>query len=114
MRVHWIQHAPFEGLGHLRPLLAGRASQISATRSWESAVFPDPHEVDLLVVMGGPMSVHDLEDHPWLAAEKEFLTEALRTQARILGICLGAQLLAEAVGAEIRPAEQAEIGWFGI
>jgi GMP synthase-like glutamine amidotransferase len=114
LRVHWIQHVPFEGLGQLRPLLASRASSISATRAWEDAAFPDPHEIDLLVVMGGPMSVHDAADLPWLVAEKRFIGEVLRTRTHVLGICFGAQLVAEALGARVTDMPQKEIGWFSI
>lgn len=114
MRVHWIQHVAFEGLGRLRPLLASRSSSISATRAWEDANFPDPHELDLLVVMGGPLSVHDTQEHHWLVAEKQFLADTLRTRTRVLGICLGAQLLAEALGATVTANSSKEIGWFPI
>lgn len=114
MRSHWIQHVPFESLGYLRPLLAAHSHHISATRAWEAADYPDPRDLDLLVVMGGPMSVYDEDAHPWLPAEKEFLREALGTRCRILGICLGAQLLAEALGARIHPADRPEIGWFPV
>jgi GMP synthase-like glutamine amidotransferase len=94
--------------------LAARAATISATRVWEEARFPDASELDLVVLMGGPMSIHDTEAHGWLEAEKEFVGELLRSRARVLGICLGAQLLAEALGAAVEPAAEPEIGWFGI
>ena len=72
---------------------------------------PDHDAVDGVLAMGGPMNVDDLENHPALAAEREWLAEAVRRGMPVLGICLGAQLLARALGAEVRPGERAEIGF---
>lgn len=68
----------------------------------------------MLFVMGGPMSVHDEAACPWLAPEKAFLRQAVERSVRILGICLGAQMLAEALGGEVRRNPGPEIGWFPV
>jgi GMP synthase-like glutamine amidotransferase len=68
----------------------------------------------LIVVMGGPMGVRDDEAHPWLAEEKAFLKEAVRSGAPVLGICLGAQLVSQALGAEVTRNPYKEIGYFPI
>ena len=72
---------------------------------------PDHDEVAGAVFMGGPMAAGDVERHPALAAEREWLAEAVRRQIPVLGICLGAQLLALALGAEVRPGERKELGF---
>jgi GMP synthase (glutamine-hydrolysing) len=72
---------------------------------------PAHDEIDGVVAMGGPMNVDDLEHYPGLATEREWLAEAVRRQIPVLGVCLGAQLLARALGAEVRPGESAEIGF---
>jgi GMP synthase (glutamine-hydrolysing) len=77
----------------------------------EGVPLPDHDEVDGVVAMGGPMNVDDVASYPALADEREWLAEAARREMPILGICLGAQLLARALGAEVRPGERPEIGF---
>jgi GMP synthase-like glutamine amidotransferase len=114
MRVHCLQHVPFEGLGSLGPWLEARGATLTATRFFEDPRLPAPDAVDWVIALGGPMSVNDEERLPWLAAEKTFLREALACNRRILGICLGAQLLASACGAKVGRNREREIGWFPI
>lgn len=114
MRAHYLQHVPFEGLGTIAPWLAERGFTITRTRFFESAQLPNPDEVDFLVIMGGPMSANDDDQWPWLAAEKKFIREYLRRNKRALGICLGAQLIADALGAAVRKNPVKEIGWFPV
>ncbi|HEX4871792.1 MAG TPA: type 1 glutamine amidotransferase [Nevskiaceae bacterium] len=115
MRVHWLQHAEFEGLGGLAPWLAAREIEPRCTRLQRGEALPeDPAAIDLLVVMGGPMNVDDEARHPWLRAEKRFIEAALAAGVQVLGICLGAQLLARVLGAAVRPNPVPEIGWFEV
>jgi GMP synthase (glutamine-hydrolysing) len=72
---------------------------------------PSHADVSGVVVMGGPMNVDDVDRYPALAAEREWLAEAVRIEMPLLGICLGAQLLARALGAEVRAGEGPEIGF---
>jgi GMP synthase-like glutamine amidotransferase len=72
MNVHYLQHVPFEGLGCIEYWLEAAGYGISKTQFFDSASLPEPDEVDLLVVMGGPMSVNDENEFPWLAQEKTF------------------------------------------
>ena len=69
---------------------------------------------DLLVIMGGAMSIHEHRNHPWLPIEKRFLAEAIRARKPILGICLGAQLLADVLGGKVFQNPVKEIGWFPV
>lgn len=87
---------------------------MSYSRFYESNDLPALSEIDIVIIMGGPMSVHDESEFPWLVEEKRFLREAISAGIPILGICLGAQLLASALGAKIYKNSQKEIGWFDI
>lgn len=114
MRAHTLQHVPFEGLGSIAPWLAAAGYDVTSTRFYQSAELPDVNEIDLLVVMGGPMSVNDEDQYPWLAAEKRFIRAAVQAGKPVLGVCLGAQLLASAAGARVFANLQKEIGWFPV
>lgn len=114
MKLHYLQHVPFEGLGSIASWAKTRRAQISRTRLFADEALPPAEEIDLLVVMGGPMGVYDECDHPWLVREKEFLKQAMDTDTHVLGICLGAQLIADVLGAKVYPNNHKEIGWFPI
>lgn len=114
MRAHYFQHVPFEGLGSIEPWLKKSGFEITSTRFYESAKLPDLKTIDLLIVMGGPMSVNDEDQLPWLVAEKQFIWDAIAKSKPVLGICLGAQLIANALGAGVYPNKAKEIGWFPI
>lgn len=73
MRAHYLQHVPFEGLGSIEPWLLNSGYEITLTQLHHSEKLPNIGEVDLLVVIGGPMSVHDKQEYPWLAKEKEYI-----------------------------------------
>lgn len=111
MKVHVLQHVPFEGLGSIGPWLAARGAEISHTRFFDSPGLPSLNGVDLVVAMGGPMSVNDEAELPWLKSEKRFVAEAIQAGKAVLGICLGAQLIANALGARVYPGSHKEIGW---
>jgi GMP synthase-like glutamine amidotransferase len=114
MRAHLFQHVPFEGLGSIDPWLRSVRAEITSTKLFERPVFPEIGEVDLLVVMGGPMSVNDEADLTWLVPEKRFIRQAIEADKAVLGVCLGAQLIAGAMGARVYPNREREIGWFSI
>jgi GMP synthase-like glutamine amidotransferase len=112
MKIHWIQHVPFEGLGCIEPWLKEQKYKVTCTRLWAGDIFPDIGKVDGLIVMGGPMGVYDEAIHPWLAAEKAFIKEIIAQDKPVLGICLGAQLIAEVLGSRVWKNDQKEIGFF--
>lgn len=114
MRAHYLQHVSFEGLGSIESWLINAGYEISNTPLYSSAVFPDIESIDFLVVMGGPMSVNDEAEYPWLAQEKDFIKQAIDLGIPVLGICLGAQLIADTMGGKVFPNTVKEIGWFPI
>lgn len=114
MNVHILQHVPFEGIGSIEPWLRTRGANITSTRFFEPWKLPDVSGVDLIIAMGGPMSVNDEAELPWLVHEKQFIRTAIQQGIPVLGICLGAQLIASALGARVYAGQQREIGWFDI
>lgn len=111
MKLHWLQHVPFEGPGTIEAWARQRGARIQCTRWHAGETAPDPADIDLLVIMGGPMGIYDEAEYPWLAQEKAFIRRAIDAGTRILGICLGAQLLADVLGARVYPGPHKEIGW---
>lgn len=87
---------------------------MTTTRFFESTSLPKQSEFDLLVALGGPMSVNDEAQLPWLIDEKRFVRESVESGKPVLGICLGAQLIASSLGARVYPGAQKEIGWFPV
>jgi GMP synthase-like glutamine amidotransferase len=114
MNIHYIQHVPFEGLGILEDWVYQPAHQVTKTKVFEDNRFPFVDLFDVLIVLGGPMSVHDTAEHPWLEAEKNLIKKAIEKNKKVFGICLGAQLIAEVLGAQVKKNEFREIGWFPI
>jgi len=115
MRVQVLQHVPFEDVGSMADWFQARGCALHYTRFFEAdAVLPPVQDCDLIVAMGGPMSVNDEAELPWLVAEKAFLRHAMEAGIPVLGVCLGAQLIASALGARVHPNPVAEIGWFPV
>lgn len=114
MRIHYIQHVPFEEIGYVQEWMTENNIQVSATKIWESATFPSLEDFDGLVVMGGPMGVYDEDLYEWLAAEKTFIRYAIGAGKKVLGICLGSQLIASVLGANVYSNNNKEIGWFDV
>ncbi|MCB1615837.1 MAG: type 1 glutamine amidotransferase [Pseudomonadales bacterium] len=111
MRIHYIQHVPFESLGCMRDYLLSQGHTLSSSRMYEHCILPKPEDFDFLIIMGGPMGVYDQQEHPWLADEISFIRICIELNKIVLGICLGAQLIASALGADVRKNRFREIGW---
>jgi GMP synthase-like glutamine amidotransferase len=113
--VHVIafRHVPFEGAGRIEPVLASHGiSLVYADLYQPDAPVPDISHAAGLIVLGGPMSAND--DLPWLRAEERLIQQAIQRGQPVLGICLGSQLIAKALGAQVHPNQEKEIGWFKI
>jgi GMP synthase-like glutamine amidotransferase len=114
MRLHVFQHVPFEGPANIARWAGRRGFPVVTTRLYAGQEPPPLDEFDLLAVMGGPMGVHDEPRHPWLKTEKRFLERALGAGKRVVGVCLGSQLLAEVLGGRVYRHAHAEIGWHAV
>lgn len=114
MTIHWLQHVDFEGLGCIESWLEENGHSVFCTRLWAGDEFPDIGQIDGLIVMGGPMGIHDDEQYPWLRAEKAFIKDVIAQNKPVLGICLGAQLIADVLGSNVWKNEHKEIGFFPI
>lgn len=114
MRLHFLQHVHFEGLGSIETWAQKSCPQVSCTRLFENETLPGLDDFDWLIVMGGPMNIYEDKLYPWLTKEKYFISKAIGNGKHVLGICLGAQLIADALGAKVHANEHKEIGWFPI
>lgn len=114
MNVQVFMHVPYEGLGHIEDWILSKGYQLHITE-WHKGDHPyDLAKTDMLIVLGGPMGVNDVEFYPWLLEEKAYIHSAIERGLPTVGICLGAQLIAQLLGAQVAPNEHAEIGWHPI
>lgn len=115
MHIHYFQHLPFEGLGFIKDWALSRKHSLSVTRFYEpNPVYPDMADIDWLIVMGGTMAVYEADQHDWMPHEKQFIRQAIEAGKVVIGVCLGAQFLAEALGGRVYPGKAREIGWFPV
>lgn len=114
MKIHCIQHVPFEGPANVESWAKSKGHTFTKTVLYYDEDFPKIEEFDLLVVLGGPMSIHEEKDYPFLVREKKFIKEAIDAKKSVMGICLGAQLIASVLGAKVTGNEHKEIGWYPV
>lgn len=113
MRVLCVQNVWFEGPGAIADWAAARGHEFEIAHPFDAGA-PHPGEFDFLVVMGGPMNIYQEQEHPFLAEEKRLISSAIESGKRVLGVCLGAQLVADALGGPVTRGEQPEIGWYPV
>ncbi|RMD81839.1 MAG: amidotransferase [Lentisphaerae bacterium] len=114
MRVFCLQHVPFEGPGTIRDIFLEAGFEFNLCPLYQGQDLPHWRDVEFLVVMGGPMSVHDEHRYPWLKLEKRLIGDCLSQNIPVLGICLGAQLIADVCGAKVEAMGFREIGWYPV
>jgi len=114
MKIHFLQHAHFEDPGYLVDWAENNGHSHSSTYLFNNESLPGNEDFDLLVIMGGPMNIYEEEKYPWLVAEKELIKKAIHSGKKVLGICLGSQLIADALGVKVYPNKHKEIGWFPV
>jgi GMP synthase (glutamine-hydrolysing) len=110
-KIHVLQHVPFEGLGSIAHWIAHKGFHLTITRLYQNDPLPDLRAFDWLIVLGGPMSVNDEAHYPWLVTEKRMIEATIRAEKTVLGICLGAQLIACVLGKPVVRNPEREIGW---
>jgi GMP synthase-like glutamine amidotransferase len=113
MRLHVIQHVTFEAAGAIADWADERGHAVTSGLALTEE-FPAVSDIDFLILMGGPMAADDEAGNPWLVAEKRFAAEAIAGGKLVLGVCLGAQILAEVLGGVVRRNEHREIGWHAV
>lgn len=115
IRIHVFQHVPFEGPAALSQWFEARRCAVGYTQFYEPGfALPALADFDRLVVMGGPMSTNDEAEHPWLKTEKALIRTAIEQGKTVVGICLGSQLIASALGEKVYKNQHTEIGWFPV
>jgi len=111
VRLHYIQHEAIVCPGTTLEWARERGYSVGATRIHEHQPFPALAEFDLLVIPGGTMSVYEEKRFPWLKSEKDFVARSIESGKAVVGLCFGAQLLADVLGGQVAPNSHKEIGW---
>ncbi len=119
MRIHYFQHVAFEGPAGIGQWANQKGYALSATRFFEKPdlpdiQYPDMQTIDWLIIMGGPMNIYEHDKYPWLKSEKKYIRAAIDAGKTVIGICLGAQLIADVLGARVYSGAHKEIGWFPV
>lgn len=114
MIIHVLQHVSFEDEASIGTWAKDKGHHVTRTLLFNKEKLPDSKDYDLLLVMGGPMSVHDEKEFPFLVPEKAFIRNAILEGKKVLGICLGAQLIAHVLGGAVTKNPEKEIGWFSV
>jgi GMP synthase-like glutamine amidotransferase len=114
MNIHYLQHDAAEGPGSIGLWTRANGHTISGTLLCDDEPLPRLEEIDWLVIMGGPMNVYQTAQYPWLAREKKFIEAAIGANKKLVGVCLGAQLIADVLGAPVRRNEYSEMGWYPV
>jgi len=114
MRIHYLQHVPFENPGSILTWAHANDFEVTKTLMFQDDDLPDHDDYDWLVIMGGPMNIYDHENYHWLVKEKLFIRAAIDSGKLVIGLCLGGQLIADIIGGEVTRNNQLEIGWFPI
>ena len=114
MRIHLFQHVEYNDRAFIPEWMAGQGHELVRVMVPQVSRLPDADDIDALIIAGGPMSVWDVRQHSWLAREKKLLSELLEQNKPVLGICLGAQMIAEQLGVTVKPSNHLNIGWYPI
>ncbi len=113
-RIHVLQHVHFEGPGHLETWARLRGVSLTLSKLYQDDPLPMDESIDGVVVLGGPMGLRDLSRLDWMNRELRFIEKTLHSGKPVLGICLGAQMLAHVLGARVYRGSHPEIGWHAV
>jgi GMP synthase-like glutamine amidotransferase len=113
-RIHCLQHTESEGPAGLARWAEKRGHELSFTRFYQKEPLPELSRFDVLAIMGGPMNIYQDRDYPWLKSERAFIKSCLQAGKKVIGFCLGAQLIADALGGRVHQHQNYELGWFPV
>ena len=114
MKIHYLQHDDLVQACTIEQWATEQGILLSNTQVHKGEAFPDTSDFDLLIILGGRMGAYEEDDYPWLADEKVFIKRAIADNKYVLGLCLGAQILADVLGGLVYPHIQKEIGWWPV
>ncbi|WFR58752.1 type 1 glutamine amidotransferase [Anaerocolumna sp. AGMB13025] len=114
MRLHYLQHVPFENPGSILTWAREKGYTVTSTEFFLEGSLPEQKDFDWLVIMGGPMNIYEEDKYPWLVKEKMFIKEAIRNGKVLIGLCLGGQLIADCIGGKVTKNTCKEIGWYPV
>ena len=114
MRVHVLQNEDKEFIGSMKSWFEDKGYVVNTTHVYAGDPLPGVDEFDWLIIMGGSMSVYETDRYPWIEKTKQLIKDTISLEKRVLGICLGGQLIASASGAKVYANSAKEIGWFPI
>ena len=114
MRIHYLQHDELVTICTIQDWANEHNYQLTCTHTAAQENYPDLNDFDLLIILGGRMGAYEEELHPWLTKEKQFIKEAIDQNKLVLGICLGAQILADVLGGKAYPHTVKEVGWWPV
>ena len=114
MHIHYLQHVFFEGPAAIADWARSKGHTISGTHLYKNDPLPQTNSYDFFVILGGPMNIYEENLYPWLIEEKIFIKDAVKNQKKVLGICLGAQLISDVLGGKVYKNAHKEIGWLPI
>lgn len=114
MRIHYLQNDPLATLGIIEEWSLEKDHSITGTQMFNNEKLPSTSDFDFLIILGGRMGAYEEEKYPWLTLEKKLIKEAINQGKMVMGICLGAQLIANVLGGEVYPHKHQEIGWWTV
>lgn len=114
MKFHVLQHAAYEGPGEIAAWAQKRGHTLGTSHPYRGDALPALQDFDALVIMGGEMNIYQYRDWPWLQPESEFIQAAVHHEKPAIGICLGAQFLADALGSRVVQNAVHELGWYPV
>jgi len=114
MKIHYLQHVSFEDAANINIWAKEKGYEITYSRLYTNESLPLNDHFDWLIIMGGPMNIYEDKKYPWLVREKKYIENAIKDKKIVLGICLGAQLIADIFGGTVYRNKYKEIGWFPV
>lgn len=114
LKIHFFQHVPSEGPGCIDFWAQAKGHTLNGTKFYQNDTVPNIDSIDWLIILGGPFNVNDADKYEWMKQEKMLIEQAIKKNKTVIGICLGAQLIASVLGAKVTTNEKKEIGWFDV